>query len=209
MIGDHGFIEKGFTALVAVNPFLLVTIAGVMMSYGLRVGLLCLLCLGAPIAHAGQPPLALARELAAEGDWAACRYESRRVELAAPAFAAPARELRGQAERALARSRRQASWWKRVGALPVKAMVGFYRFMVAPALGSRCVMEPSCSHFSMQAGRECGWLGLPMTADRLITEASMVVARHQPVTNQMGQVRFSDPVSDHIGCRPAIVRKTK
>jgi len=152
---------------------------------------------------AGQSPLALARELAAEGDWAACRYESRRVELATPAFATQARALRGQAERELALNRRQKSGWKRIGALPVKAMVGFYRLAVAPALGSRCVMEPSCSHFSMQAARECGWLGLPMTGDRLIAEASMVVARHQPVTNAMGQFRFADPVSDHIGWRPA------
>ncbi len=164
--------------------------------------LIGLLLLGAVTARAGLLPLTLARELAAEGDWAACRYECRRVELTEPSFAAPARELRQRAERELAFSRRQASWRKRVGALPVKVMVGFYRLMVAPALGSRCVMEPSCSHFSMQAARECGWLGVPMTGDRLITEASMVVARHQPLTNAMGQVRFADPVSDHIGWRP-------
>ncbi len=172
--------------------------------YGLRIGLISLLSLGAVTARAGHAlPLALARELAAEGDWVACRYECRRVEMAAPEFAAPARELRGQAEHKLAIKRRQASWWTRLGALPVKAMVGFYRLMVAPALGARCVLEPSCSHFSMQAARECGWLGLPMTGDRLIAEASMVVARHQPVTNAMGEVRFADPVSDHIGWRPA------
>ena len=170
---------------------------------GLRIGLITLLCLGALTARAAQSPLALARELAAEGDWAACRYESRRVEMAVPAFAAPARELRGQAERKLVSGQRQGNWWKRLGALPVKAMVGFYRFMVAPALGARCVMEPSCSHFSLQAATECGWLGLPMTGDRLIAEASMVVARHQPVTNELGQVRFADPVSDHIGWRPS------
>lgn len=164
--------------------------------------LIGLVFIGAATVFAQPSPLALAHELAAEGDWAACRYESRRVELAAPAFAALARELRGQAESELAMRRRQASWWKRVGALPVKAMVGFYRLAIAPAIGSRCVMQPSCSHFSMQAGKECGWLGLPMTADRLINEASMIVARHQPVTNAMGQVRFADPVSDHVGWRP-------
>lgn len=173
------------------------------MIYGLRIGLIALLCLVVLPAQASPSPLALARELAVEGDWAACRYESQRVALTVPAFAAPARELRGQAERELALSHRQRSWWKRVGALPVKAMVGFYRLAVAPALGSRCVMEPSCSHFSMQAAQECGWLGVPMTGDRLINEASMVVARHQPVTNQMGQVHFADPVSDHIGGRPS------
>ncbi len=173
------------------------------MICGLRIVLISLLCLGALTARAGQLPLALARELAAEGDWDACRYECRRVELAESAFAASARELRGQAEHNLSSNRRQTSWWKRLGVLPVKAMVGFYRLMVAPALGSRCVMEPSCSRYSMQAAMECGWLGLPMTGDRLIAEASMVVARHQPVTNEMGQVRFADPVSDHIGWKPS------
>jgi putative component of membrane protein insertase Oxa1/YidC/SpoIIIJ protein YidD len=169
----------------------------------LFTGLIGLLLLGTVTARAGLSTLALAHELAAEGDWIACRYECRRVELAEPSAAAQARALRERAERELALSRRQAGWWTRVGALPVKAMVGFYRLAVAPALGSRCVMEPSCSHFSMQAAMECGWLGVPMTGDRLIAEASMVVARHQPVTNSFGQVRFADPVSDHIGWRPA------
>ena len=167
----------------------------------LFVVLVGLFVLAAVSVRAAQSPLALACELAVERDWQACRHECRRVELAEPTAAGPARELRERAERELVHDQRQAGWWKRIGSLPVKAMVGFYRFMVAPALGSRCVMQPSCSEFSLQAGKQCGWLGLPMTADRLINEASMVVVRHHPVTNAMGQVRFADPVSDHIGCR--------
>ncbi|MDP6490236.1 MAG: membrane protein insertion efficiency factor YidD [Kiritimatiellia bacterium] len=78
-------------------------------------------------------------------------------------------------------------------------MVGFYRIVVAQSIGSRCVLEPSCSTYSLQAARERGWLGIPMTGDRLIREPSVVHAKEHPVGVINGRTHYADPVSDHIG----------
>lgn len=150
-------------------------------------------------AQMADQEMALAKDLATEEDWKACRQECLRVEHSGVPHD-EAKQLRELAEQHLAGpAKSQGSWWTYIGAFPVKAMVGFYRLMVAPALGSRCSLEPSCSRYSMQAARERGWLGLPMTADRLIREPSVVMARENPVTNFNGRVHFSDPVSAHIG----------
>lgn len=158
-----------------------------------------MMCSGVSGLYAGAPGIDLANALAEEGDWDACRQESIRAGFF-PETADAARRLRAQAERELAGAGYETlRGWRRVGALPVKCMVGFYRLVVAPALGSRCVLEPSCSRYSMQAARERGWLGLPMTADRLIREPSIVMARRNPVKHADGRLHFDDPVSDHIG----------
>lgn len=136
---------------------------------------------------------ALAEALAAEGDARAGRIERRRAELLrGAAVSEPDPAPVPNPPSATARE------WP-AGALPVRLMVGFYRRFIGPALGYRCILEPSCSNFSMQAARECGWLGLPMTADRLIREPSVIAARERIVTDAQGRVRIADPVSDHIG----------
>jgi len=155
-------------------------------------------CLGLLLRSSVAADFSLARELAEEGDWDACRLECRRQELAGGAVDEAVR-LRKHADTQMAGRRMSLPFWKRVGALPVMGMVGFYRLMIAPALGARCVLDPSCSRYSLQAARERGWLGIPMTGDRLIREPSVVVARENPVEDDHGHVRFSDPVSDHIG----------
>jgi putative component of membrane protein insertase Oxa1/YidC/SpoIIIJ protein YidD len=159
-----------------------------------------LLVLFLPLAwpfYAAASELDLARALYAEGDWPACRIECLRVEAAHPGDPEALR-LRALAESATG-SMRPAAWWKRLGALPATAMVGLYRLVVAPAIGNRCVLEPSCSRYSLQAARERGWLGLPMTADRLIREPSVVAAGEKPVADARGRIRYADPVSDHVG----------
>lgn len=142
--------------------------------------------------------LALAATLAEEGDWPACLVECRRVEALNPGCPEVA-GLRARAQAELARVQPGSPWWKRVGALPVKGLVGFYRVAIASALGNRCVLEPSCSAYSLQAARERGWLGWPMTGDRLIREPSVVQAGEKPVADGRGGVRYADPVSDHVG----------
>jgi len=134
---------------------------------------------------------ALADALLEEGDARAARVERRRAELLS-APATPPREAPP--------SSAAARTWP-PGALPVRAMVGFYRAFIGPALGHRCILDPSCSNYALQAARERGWLGLPMTADRLIREPSVIAARERIVTNAQGGVRIADPVSDHIGAR--------
>ena len=164
-----------------------------------RHALFLLVLLALPLAAVGTG-LELAHALAAEGDWAACRAECRRVETHQPALAGAARQLRHRIAATQTGAQRPATWWKRIGALPVKALVGFYRFAVAPALGSRCSLHPSCSAYSLQAARERGWLGLPMTADRLIREPDVVGARQAPFRKN-GRTLYPDPVSAHIGGR--------
>lgn len=137
--------------------------------------------------------LALAVALDQEGDARTAAIERRRAELlggtdAAAGFALPA-----------SRAKTSQSW--PLGAFPVRIMVGFYRAFVGPILGHRCILEPSCSRYSLQAARERGWLGLPMTGDRLIREPSVVAARERVVINSQGEIRIADPLSDHIGGR--------
>lgn len=155
---------------------------------------------GAP-ATCAVPAMQLARELAEEGDWEACQVECQRVAIQHPDHKASADALRATACDVKTNAGQSSSWWRRLGALPVKAMVAFYRSTVAPALGARCVLHPSCSAYSLQAARERGWLGIPMTADRLIREPSVVHAREHPVTMPDGRIHYADPVANHIGGR--------
>jgi putative component of membrane protein insertase Oxa1/YidC/SpoIIIJ protein YidD len=143
--------------------------------------------------------LALALELASENDWEACQVECLRMESRAE-LTDTARQLRAKATMMLdGRQHRKRSVLARIGSLPIEALVGFYRLVVAPALGARCSLSPSCSSYSLQAARERGWLGIPMTADRLIREPSVVMAGKNPFKDANHRTLYPDPVSDHIG----------
>ena len=76
--------------------------------------------------------------------------------------------------------------------------VSFYRHVIRPAIGSRCSLSPSCSGYFLQASRRHGWLALPMIADRLVREPS-VVAQHEREVQMHGETRIADPLSDHDG----------
>jgi uncharacterized protein len=86
----------------------------------------------------------------------------------------------------------QVRFWMK----PLLWMLSFYQKQISPAIGERCSMYPSCSHYCIEATRRYGWLGIPMTADRLIRETDHVRLRLRPVEVN-GAVRFDDPVSDH------------
>lgn len=137
--------------------------------------------------------LRLAEDLTAEGDARIAAIERRRAELLDGTGAAAGCALP-------ASSAKTSQSWP-LGAFPVRIVVGFYRVFVGPILGHRCILEPSCSRYSLQAARERGWLGLPMTGDRLIREPSVVAARERVVINSQGEIRIADPPSDHIGGR--------
>ena len=79
---------------------------------------------------------------------------------------------------------------------PAQCIVSFYRSAVAPALGSRCSLSPSCSAYFLEAGRTHGLLAFPMIADRLVREPSVVAAAAQPVPYG-NTVRYADPVAAH------------
>ncbi len=160
-----------------------------------------LLFLGSFSIQAPAAELALANSLAKEGDWSACLAECKRVEVAQPGLP-DVQALHAQAAAQLAVQPPSRSRWRRVGEWPIRGLVGFYRFTIAPAIGSRCVLQPSCSRYALESARRAGWLSLPMTGDRLIREPSVVQDGAHPVSDAEGRIRYADPVEDHLGgCR--------
>lgn len=77
-----------------------------------------------------------------------------------------------------------------------RTVVSFYRAFISSAIGSRCVLEPSCSQYFLDASRRHGILGIPMTTDRFIREP---VESHSPrwVERPNGERRHLDPVDAH------------
>lgn len=84
-----------------------------------------------------------------------------------------------------------------VGARLARGVVSFYRKFIGPAIGSRCVLEPSCSRYFLEASRKHGLLGLPMVADRFVREPAASAPDRPWVQTTSGQWRHPDPVSDH------------
>jgi len=84
-----------------------------------------------------------------------------------------------------------------LASLPGRWIVGLYRSQIAPAIGSRCDLLPSCSEYFLQASRQHGLLGIPIVADRFIREPSVVKDAAQPVVQPNGRIRYADPLSDH------------
>ena len=82
------------------------------------------------------------------------------------------------------------------GAWLSSGVVGFYRLFVGPAIGSRCVLEPSCSRYYLEASRKHGVVGVPMIADRFVREP-VVSGSDRLVRRPDGTWRHPDPVSDH------------
>lgn len=84
-----------------------------------------------------------------------------------------------------------------VGGWLARRVVGFYRSFIGPAIGDRCVLEPSCSAYFIQSSRKHGILGVPMTADRFVREPVVSAPDRPWVKNAQGKWRHPDPVEDH------------
>ena len=82
------------------------------------------------------------------------------------------------------------------GAWLAAGVVGFYRFFVGPAIGDRCVLEPSCSRYYLEASRKHGILGVPMVTDRFVREP-VESNSDRLIRMPNGSWRHPDPVSDH------------
>jgi putative component of membrane protein insertase Oxa1/YidC/SpoIIIJ protein YidD len=82
------------------------------------------------------------------------------------------------------------------GAWLAAGVVGFYRLCVGPAIGDRCVLEPSCSRYYLEASRKHGILGVPMVADRFVREPVESNSGRR-IRMPDGSWRHPDPVSDH------------
>lgn len=83
-----------------------------------------------------------------------------------------------------------------LAALPARSIVAFYKVAIAPAIGSRCSLTPSCSAYFLTAGRRHGWLAFPMLADRLVREPSVILEGAHPIDDGH-RLRYADPVEAH------------
>ena len=77
-----------------------------------------------------------------------------------------------------------------------QVIIRFYQTQIGPALGQRCAMYPSCSHYSLEACRRYGLAGIPMTADRIIRESDHIRYRLNPIRLH-GRELYYDPVQHH------------
>lgn len=83
-----------------------------------------------------------------------------------------------------------------IASRPAEWMVALYRTQIRPAIGHRCSLQPSCSEYFLQAGRQHGWLGPALLGDRLVREPGVVAAAEHPVPS--GELTlFKDPLHDH------------
>lgn len=163
--------------------------------------LLALASLAAVPARAAQPDrlarrVALVAELLDEGADAEARSEAARLR-AEPFWRDGA--LDALAPRLAAAPARPGPDGETTGggSLFARAVVGFYRIAVGPAIGDRCVVEPSCSRYFVAAARKHGWLGVPMIADRFVREPVVSAPDRPWVRNAAGRWRHPDPVEDH------------
>ncbi len=85
---------------------------------------------------------------------------------------------------------------RRLGTTPGRLIVAFYRSCIRPAIGSRCSLSPSCSEYFHLSTRKHGLLGIPMLADRLVREPSVVLAARYPLEQDRRTV-YHDPVEHH------------
>lgn len=77
-------------------------------------------------------------------------------------------------------------------------IINLYRSQVAPAIGNRCSLHPSCSAYGKEALTRHGMLGFALIGDRAVREPDVVAARQSPVYLG-GQTRYADPLDNHDG----------
>ena len=77
-------------------------------------------------------------------------------------------------------------------------VVRFYRSQISPAIGDRCVLEPSCSEYFTQAQHKHGPItAMAMTGDRFFREPDVSNKREEPVALPDGKIRYRDPIENH------------
>ena len=84
-----------------------------------------------------------------------------------------------------------------VGGWLARRVVWFYRTFVGTAIGDRCVLQPSCSRYFLEASRRHGLLGIPMITDRFVREPAASAPDRPWVRMPSGEWRHPDPVEDH------------
>lgn len=79
---------------------------------------------------------------------------------------------------------------------PGQWLISFYRAQIAPAIGQRCSLHPSCSEYARQAFRKHGLLGFAIFGDRAFREPDVVADKKSPVIIN-GQLRYADLLENH------------
>ena len=80
-----------------------------------------------------------------------------------------------------------------IGGGITEGLLRFYRTVISPVDGDRCVMAPTCSLYGSQALRKHGIvLGMVLTADRLLHEADEIP--HVPTLIENGEKLYVDPL---------------
>lgn len=95
-------------------------------------------------------------------------------------------------ECAVHRPRRRLRLFARIG----RGLITFYRSQIGPAIGERCVLEPSCSEYCRQAFAKHGWLAFAIQGDRFVREPDVVAEKKNPIQKR-GRTRYPDPLEDH------------
>jgi len=80
--------------------------------------------------------------------------------------------------------------------LPAQWVILFYQTQIAPAIGQRCSLNPSCSRYAQQALSKHGILGIGFIADRMIREPDVVAQKSVPIVVE-GNIKYCDPLKDH------------
>ncbi|MCK5849558.1 MAG: membrane protein insertion efficiency factor YidD [Kiritimatiellae bacterium] len=79
---------------------------------------------------------------------------------------------------------------------PAEWIISFYQAQIAPAIGERCSLSPSCSAYAIQALRKHGALGLAIYADRAVREPDVIQNSKNPVI--IGKRRkYRDTLDEH------------
>lgn len=83
-----------------------------------------------------------------------------------------------------------------IATAPARGLIKFYQKQISPAIGSRCSLYPSCSHYAMQALKTHGVVGIGAMGDRFIREPDVVKYGKDP-KNINGHIKYCDPLSNH------------
>ena len=80
-----------------------------------------------------------------------------------------------------------------VGTSVFQSLLRFYRKVISPVDGDRCVMAPTCSLYSHQALETHGvLLGIALTAERLLHEGDEIA--HASTIVEHGETLYVDPL---------------
>ena len=115
----------------------------------------------------------------------------------APGLELLLRTCRKQWNRALrAECRKPKGKGKGITTAPARWLIIFYQTQIGPAIGDRCSLHPTCSHYATEALRTHGLVGVAAMGDRFIREPSVVGAQKNPIIIN-GHGKYADPLCDH------------